>query len=322
MKLKDIKWDGKQISKPGMYSGIPLNLYHEANICVGPSISSTGLRALNPQKGSPAHFYAKWVGNPNRLVDENEKRHFILGRALHHLCLGEKLFAKSFCIEPDEYPDSKTGILKPWNNNSNYARDWHAQQKKLRRTPIKQDEVVQLKNMAEAFGNHPLVRMGLFNGLIERSFFWQDKETGVWVKSRPDAVPTASADFADLKSTRSVLYPDLVRSISEYGYYQQAALAREGARQVLDMDMSSFTYLFVENRAPWCTWDVQVLDEDLQRGERMNRACLRIFAKCLKDNTWPGPGNHEGTTRIGISAAAREAIDNTLKHEGLADGVD
>lgn len=322
-KLESIKWDGKQITKPGMYEQMPIEAYHRHDICVGPSISSSGLRALNPDTGSPRHFYAKWPGNPNRKESDTEKRHFILGRALHHLVLGEKFFAKVFCVQPFEYEDKKTGELKAWSNNATICKDWHEARRKEWRTALTPKEVEQLKQMSTSVGNHPLVREGLFNGMIERSFFWKDKETGIWLKWRPDTVPTSSMDFGDLKSTTSTLYGDLVRTIRDFGYYQQVALGREATRQVFDMDMASFTYLFVEKQDPWCTRDVRVVEEDIDRGARMNRACIRIFAKCLKENHWPAPGEgNEGNERIALSGAAREAIDQRLKYEGLADGVD
>jgi len=42
MNTETIKWDGKQITKPGLYGSIPLELYHAGNICDGPSVSSSG----------------------------------------------------------------------------------------------------------------------------------------------------------------------------------------------------------------------------------------------------------------------------------------
>lgn len=321
MKFKTIEWDGVQITKPGMYGRIPLETYHHHEICDGPSISSSLLRLFNPDLGSPRHFYAKWGGNPHR-VEPEEKRYFILGRALHHLCLGEKFFAKVFVQQPAEY-EAAVGELKPWNNNALSCKAWNALQAKNRRTILTPKEVEQIRQMAISVGNHPMVREGLLRGLIERSFFWKDKETGIWLKWRPDSVPTDSADFGDLKSTTSVMRDALARTIRELGYYQQVALGAEATRHVLDMEMASFTYLFVEKQSPWCTRDERLFDEDINRGARMNRACLNMFAKCLKDNYWPGPGEgNEGNERIGLSATAREIIDKRLQYEGLADGQD
>jgi len=321
VKLKTIVWDGKPITKPGMYSQIPLALYHGQEICDGPSISSSGLRQLNPQRGSPAHFYARWSGNPDRVEPETEKKEFVLGRAVHHLLLGEPHFAKLFVQQPAEYP-GQHGVLKPWSNNAHYCQRWNAEQAKLGRSILDPKQIGQIRAIAKSVGSHPFAN-DILHGLIERSLFWKDKETGVWLKIRPDAIPTDSADFADLKSTTSVVYSSLAKSINEFGYYQQAALVREGCKIVLGMDMQTFTFVFVEKAPPFAVRDIRLEAEDMDRGQRMNRACIRTFAKCLKDKRWPAPGyGNEGNERVGLSGAAREAIDNILRHEGLADGND
>lgn len=319
--IKSIEWDGVQITKPGIYHGIPLDLYHHPDICKGPSISSTGLRALFGDDTSPRHFYAKWRGNPAYQPPDKEPRHFIIGRALHHLVLGEPYFQKMFTIQPSEWPDN-IGLIKPWNNNRKECRKWHAEQSEAGLSVLTVAEADAIRQMAISLRNHPLGRH-LRRGLIERSVFWKDKETGIWLKWRPDTMPTDSADYVDLKTCRSVTGPAISTSIDRFKYYQQAALGRDATRIVLDMAMETFTLLFVEKQVPWSTRDIRCDEQDLDRGARANRAAIRTFAKCLHDKRWPGPGEgNEFNERIGMSAAARERIDTALKYEGLADGVD
>lgn len=319
--MKPIEWNGKTITRPGLYSKIPLHLYHAPNICDGPSVSSSMLRKMNPDVGSMVHFYAQWCGNPEG-VPPPDSRAFVVGRAVHHLLLGEPFFAKLFCIQPDEYPDKGSGELKKWTNNAGYCKDWNAARAKEGRSPLTAKEVNQIKGMSTAVGRHPLARHFL-GGQIERSFFWRDKETGVWLKWRPDAIPNGHLDFCDLKTTLSTHWPDLMRAIRDYAYYQQAALGREACRVVLKEEMHSYTFLFVEKTLPFWPRDVRIDDQDLDRGQRMNRACLRNFASCLKAGAWPGPGaGNEGDEKIGLSEDARLSIDKRLKAEGLGDGED
>ena len=324
--IKTIKWDGKQITKPGIYSAIPLELYHAANICDGPSVSSSMLRKLNPDIGSPKHFYDTWQGNPNR-KPEKDASHFVLGRAVHHLMLGEPFFASLFVKQPDEYEAEekgrKTGELRPWTNNAGVCQRWNAEQAKNGRAIITNAQIEQIKKMSVAISAHPLVKEGILAGYIERSMFWKDKETGLWMKARPDSIPSDSADFADLKTTQSTLYADLMRTLRKFAYYQQAALIRAGCRELIGMDMQSFTFIFAESQSPWDVRDMRLFDEDMKRGDRMNRAMLRVFADCYEKKHWPGPGEgNEGNERLQLSGAAREAIDSRLKLEGLADGED
>src|SRR5882672_1168301 len=206
--MKAIKWNSKPITKPGLYSGIPLERYHSADICDGPSVSSSGLRLCFSK--SPAHFYAKWPGNPNFAEDE-DKPHFILGRALHHLTLGEANFQKQFCVQPDEYPDAKSGELKKWTYGAGYCKEWRLKMHKAGLSILTPSDVASIRGMATTLSTHPLVKLGVLNGMIEYSMFWKDKETGLWLKSRPDAIPDTSTDFVDLKTTLSVLWPDMQR---------------------------------------------------------------------------------------------------------------
>lgn len=310
--MKTIEWDGKPISKPGLYSKIPLNVYHSQSICDGPSVSSSGLRTLFSQ--SPAHFYTMWSGNPER-EEKDEKAHMIVGRAAHHLMLGEPFFAKLFCVQPAEYPDAKTGELKKWTYAAGYCKDWRTARMTEGRAILTGGDVASIKGMAIALGTHPIVKAGALNGMIERSIFWKDKETGLWVKIRPDSIPTESGDFVDLKTTTSVLWNDLRRTIYDFGYHQQGALVRTGAREVLKIAQPTFTLVFAEKDEPHCVRVVTIKDGDLDRGEKQNRYALDTIARCIKSGHWPGPGGErEDAENIELPEWGQKQIDDRLEY--------
>lgn len=309
--MKSIPWDGKKITKPGLYSGISLADYHRADICDNWSISSSGLRTIF--KESPAHFFAEWQGNPAR-IERVDKRHFILGQAVHHLHLGQPNFAGMFVVQPVDY-ETDAGEIKPWSNNAKACRQWHEERRREGRIVLLPKEVEQIKGMAIELGRHPIIKAGALNGYIERSIFWRDKATGIWLKSRPDAIPGDGGDFVDLKSTVSVKWGDLVRSIGDYGYHAQGALVRDGARSVLDIKQPTFSLVFQEKTAPYCVRVVTLKDSDLDRGDRQNRAALETFAKCLKDKHWPGPGgDREDAETIELSEFSQREIDDRIKY--------
>ena len=310
--MKTIAWNGKQIRAAGLYSLIGLDTYHSGDICNGPSVSSSGLRTLFSK--SPAHFYAEWPGNPDA-VEREDKAHFILGRAAHHLFLGEDYFSKLFAAPPREYPASTTGEMKPWTYLANFCKQWRTLQESEGKSVLTADDLDALRGMSETLSKHPIIKAGALNGMIERSVFWKDDVTKLWLKIRPDAIPTSSVDFVDLKTTTSVLWHDLQRTIADCGYHQQGALVRSGAREVLGISNPTFTLVFVEKRKPFCVRVVTLKDNDLDRGEKQNRLCIDAIDRCLKSGKWPGPGGL-GRTRENIELPEwqQKQIDDRLQY--------
>lgn len=312
-----IPWDGKPISKPGVYSGIPMEVYH-GQLTVGPSISSSGLRTIF--NDSLAHFFegsylnpANWetVGGVRRRKEEPTSEPFTVGRAAHHLLLGEADFRSHFTIRPEKYPDPENPkVEKPWSGNATWCKNWLAEAKKARLTVLTTTQIENIRGMANSLGRHPLVRAGVLNGLIEHSVVWQDKVTGVWLKWRPDAIPTTDMDFADLKAVADVSDDAIERSIADYGYNMQGALGRIGCREVLGKEMASFSLICAEKTPPYCA-QVRSLDNagridpntgifvesDLALGERQITAALRLFAVALERDEWPGPGGDQSDAK-------------------------
>jgi PDDEXK-like domain of unknown function (DUF3799) len=291
-------WTKGSISKPGIYSNIPLDTYHRADMCDGVSVSSSGLRTIFAE--SPAHY---WCGSPlnPRRIEKKVPRHFVLGRAMHHLAMGEADFAHTFCETPSHVRREDGEVVK-WSGRTNEAKRWLDARRQEGRIPLEPDEIVQIKGMTDALKSSPfVVENQILDGWPERSAFCQDKETGFWLKVRPDVIPNYSGDFVDLKTCASVLWPDLLRTVAENGYHMQFALMREVFRR-LDMPFRSATLLFIEKEPPHCIRVVNVRTEDLDRGERQNRSVLRVFARCWERWTktgddrasWPGPGGFGG----------------------------
>lgn len=290
-KGKIIQWDGKVITEPGIYKDIPLDLYHSKELFGGvPSISSSGLRKI--WNYSPAHYWAESPYNPDRAEDDaDEKRSYVLGRALHHLVGAQRGFAELFVVRPEKIADAGESIAKPWQGNRKACKEWMAMQKEQGRAVLSAEDVAKLQGMALSLGRHPLVTT--LSGQIEHSYFWRDPETGIWLKWRPDSTPTDSADFVDLKGTTDVRFYKLMKTVSDYGYHQQGALGRWACAELIGRPMNSFSLFFVEWKAPWSTALVQLKDADLALGERMNRAALRSFWKCWKEKEWPGPADND-----------------------------
>ena len=310
MKVQD--WNGEPISQPGWYSGIPIERYHSAGMCDGYAVSSSDLRTCWHK--SPAHMFCRWAENPK--AEEREmSRSMILGAAAHHLLLGEDNFKLKFVGQPETYPDKKTGEQKPWTYAANFCKDWRAKQEEHGLTVVTVKELNAIIEMAKSLALEPLVNEGLLNGHVECSGFFKDQQTGLWIKVRPDVVPTGP-DFIDLKTASEVTTPALMMSVRSYGYNQQGALIWETC-EALEQPFDSFLLLFVETAAPFCARPVPMPDEDLGLGREQNRFVLNQIKSCIDTKHWPGPGEGD-LTALGLSKEERERIRTRLKVEGLS----
>lgn len=316
--MKIIKWNGNPITEPGIYAGVPIDIYHGANLCDGPSVSSSGLRRLMNE--SPAHYWVESPYNPNR-VEPKESEALLFGRAAHHLLLGEDDFNTHYIVRPekvlDEAGDPKPGELLAWHGNRKACKRWLEKQARNGRSVLTDEQIETIRGIARSLAAHPLIDAGILNGGIEQTIVWRCKDTGIWLKARPDAIPNDAGDFADLKTTTSVQSADLARTIAEHGYHQQAALISAGWHAITGRDVASFSFVFVEKQPPYCARIVTLRDDDLARGERQNFVAAKEFAKCMKSGEWPGPGGADAEY-LSLPEWAQKRIDNQLEHSEAA----
>lgn len=297
-----------KISKPGIYDAIPMADYH-GDLCVGPSISSSGLRTIFTE--SPAHYFDKSYLNPDR-EDEEDKEAFVLGRAAHHLLLGEDDFSTQFIVRPEKIDG------EPWHSNKTICKAWLKSQEKAGRTVLTAGQIEAIRGMARSLSKHPLIESGILNGKIEKSLVWKDRETGIWLKARPDAIPNDSGDVCDLKTTASIGF-DLDNSASKLRYDMQAALTKWALREVLGLELSSFSFAFVLKKRPHCCDVLTLHGEDIEQAEKDLRVALRVFARCVETGDWFGPAGTQSDARfLAFSSRVRENAEfrrNFLERE-------
>lgn len=303
-------WDGKPISKPGVYRGIDIDAYH-GQLTVGPSVSSSGLRTIFNE--SEAHYFVDSYLNPNR-EEREDSTPFILGRAAHHRLLGEAQFDRYFVVRPEELNG------KAWNGNRTDCKEWlaHVRGQKLTvLTPGMRDAIL---GMARGLMANPMVSEArILDGLVEHSIIWRDKETGIWLKVRPDVIPTDALDFADLKTAADVTDEGLERAIGDHGLNMQGALVGAACQAVLDREMTSFSLVFSEKTPPHVARVKTLKPADLELGEQQNRAALRLFAQAVETGKWPGPGGEQADAEYAeIKPWRRTQIEHRLAVIGQA----
>lgn len=152
-----------------------------------------------------------------------------------------------------------------------------------------------LENMLLAVKAHPDANALLSaKGIAEETFVWQDPDTGVICKCRPDKrlleAPAGLPDgmVLDWKTARSCERRDLRNSIAEYRYHVQAAFYLDGIRAVLGHDVGPFVHAFIEKGNRFRVVLGVVGEHSIEEGRKAYKAELAKIAECQKDNVWPG----------------------------------
>lgn len=268
-----------KINTPGLYD-IPIEIYH-GDTCEGHSVSGSGLVRIEQE--SLRHYHWQSYLNPQR--EEVDTAALAFGRAAHAWVLGEPEFNKYFVISPFDTFRTKE------------ARVWRDAQS---RTIVKADQVEAIKAMAATIKAHPLLRNAFTAGTPEKSLIWKDRETGIWLKSRPDWLPTTLRYVPNFKSCRSAHPKAFASAAFGFGYHQGAALCLDGLREVLGWNDAQYYFVAQEKEPPYVALPFVMRDTDIEMGRMLNRSALRKLARALDRNEWPAYA--EGATEIEMPA--------------------
>lgn len=323
--MKIIPWDGQPISVPGIYSGVDMATYHGANLCVGPSISSSGLRTIFTK--SPMEY---WIRSPynSSALSPIDSRAFIVGRAAHHLCLGEADFSRHFIIRPAEYEDAKTGEMKKWTAAAHVCKAWLKAQADAKLEVVTPEELETIKGLAgiqpwqkglddSGLLNNAVVRAGALHGLVEHTIVAQDPETGVWIKARPDVIPTDSREASDFKTTQTVESRKLQMALDDLRYDMQGEIVSRCLEQAEGFRLDSFALIWAAKPEPHEVAVRELKPCDMDESAADNQAAIRTFALCMERGKWPGVGGGEEDARY-LERSDRSRDRAALRREQLS----
>lgn len=276
----------------GVYD-IPIEHYHEREICPTPSISSSGLSRI---LSSPARFWWQSTMNPKR--DPVDTVALKQGRAAHCLFMdGQDAFTARFAILPE-------GLTLAKKEGKEFAEQAQTDGKTLLRWADWQT----VKSLTDALAAHPLARAAYTDGKAEQTMIWKDEETGVYLRARPDWLPNEVARMFDYKTTRNAHKLAFSRSIYDYGYHQSAAHIMAGCR-ALGLGNPEHFYFIAQEKEPPYLIALYALNRDaLEWGDVQNRAAIRLFAQCLERDHWPGYS--ESVEEIGLPSFATFQLQN------------
>ncbi len=269
---------------------MPNEVYHKH-----PALSNSGLKTL---LDCPAKYYYKYLSGE---YEYKERPSFKIGKAAHmYLLEGRKKFEQVYWHNPycelnkDElvclikekygYDDSiKKFLVK--NLMEILLEQENIQEKEIH---LNKSELNQVVCMTKAALKDKKTKNALSQkGESELSLFWQDKETGVWLKCRPDFMPYDCKDVPDYKTAESVRPETFFASFIKYGYHIQAAMYRLGIKAVTGLEVENFFFLAQEKEAPYISQIYNPSTQDLITwGEKAIYGAIEKYLECKNTGIW------------------------------------
>lgn len=287
----------------GIFKGQPFADYLNSE-----AWSSSDLRTLDAEsEGCPALLKFK-RDNP----EDADKECFLLGRALHSYVLEDRT---EWQIQPAEYTNEKSEI-KPWNNNAKVCRQWYADRAGIDILTQKQEDDVYAWGKA-IMANEAASKLLNQDGYAEVTCIAQCPETGLWLRSRVDFLPTDAPFLADIKTALDVSPVGFGKSAAALHYECQAWLylyiynllaAKNGLPPKTD-----WLHIAVRKSQPHFVRCYYMEKAHLRYGEKLMRKWMAQLATCIETNEWP---EYAGASEVS-PLVYPDWLERKLEREGL-----
>jgi hypothetical protein len=261
------------VTEPGIYDGIPDDVYHGDPVPEG-SLSNSGAKLLLPPN-CPAVFHAE---RGIQVIKDT----FDFGHAAHQKVLGVG-------------PEIAVIDHEVWNTK--VAKEEVAAAREAGLVPLKRAAYDQVESMAAAILAHPFAAQLFSAGKAEQSAFWRDERTGIWLRARfdwlPDPVDGRRMIIPDYKTAVSAEPDKWSKAAADHGYHMQDAHYTEAAVALGLDDDPAFVFVVQEKRPPYVVTVIE-LDPDAKRlGAVQNRRARDIYKRCTDTGHWPGYADDE-----------------------------
>ena len=254
------------ITEPGTYN-LNEETYHGDPV-EGGSLSASNAKHLIPGEpfdGCPRKFAIK------RDTPQKPKAIFDFGHIAHKLVLGE-----GNAIDVHDFKDWKTKAAQEAKQAS-YDAD---------RIPCLPSVMEAAQAMAKALYAHSFAGDLFKYGKPERSLFWKDPEFDIWLRTRPDWLPTKSDIFADYKTAASAAIDPFRRNAYNIGYAIQAAFRIDGIKALGIHPDPKFVFVVQEKESPHMITVFQPTPAEVEWGRIFMRKAISEFAKCQAEDDW------------------------------------
>lgn len=253
----------------GIYTDLTNEEYHGHK----DSISRTGLMDFST---SPYTYWAKHI-NPNRPPKKNTPA-MAFGSAFHTLILEPDKFDNEYVMKPEPVL-LKNGGRELYDNYKNIIAYLESSDKQV----LDAKDWARLMLMKEKFMSNRAAVDLIKDARIENSFFWQDKESGLLLKCRPDILHDNI--IVDLKTCDSASPREFQHSMVGYGNHIQGAMIRNAVDKLEGRRINNVINICIENKYPH-NMGIYIIDEEaLDEGEnKYKQICLALKTAAEKDD--------------------------------------
>lgn len=153
------------------------------------------------------------------------------------------------------------------------------------RAMITPNDLGMLESIKKSVNSHKIAHKLLASGDNEQSLFWQDPDTGLTCKARPDVY---NNDFiVDLKSADDGSYHAFQKKIADLRYHVQAAFYLDGLSLITKKQYTTFVFVVVEKSAPFGVGVYVADNKMIEKGRSVYKKDMSYLADCMRENRWP-----------------------------------
>lgn len=254
--------------QPGIYYDIPNEAYH-----AGPGVSKSQLDDI-------ADTPAIYLWRKNAPVDTEKTKSLDTGTAFHCRVLEPEEFSKRFIIAPEFNRRTSAGKEEEKTFLEECARTG--------RTVLTAEEGRKIELMYQSVMALPLGQWLVESaGYAESSVYWEDPETGILCRCRPDKIIPEFHWIMDVKTTADI--QRFRTDYYDYRYHVQDAFYNDGYRAQFG-EIPTFVFLVASTTAECGRYPVEIfmMGEDAKlAGQREYRRNLQTLAECLNNDEWP-----------------------------------
>jgi hypothetical protein len=248
------------------------------------AIGASGLKAFSK---CPARYYADYL-DPQRIIKPSTPAQQF-GTAWHAAMFEPEWFEDRFVIIPE-------GI----DRRTKEGKALYAELIATGAEPISYEDAGTIMDMVMNSRKHPAWQYMHSHGAswrAEHTIMETDKETGVYLKIRPDYSCEPCEQYPhgciiDGKTTGDASPEAFGKDSWGYGYWIQAALYCDVYMMEHGTDQRPEFILWAQEKAaPYLVKPYRVTEDVLDYGRTEYRKLLPAFAECQRTGVWPGYGD-------------------------------